>query len=37
MSYKNLAGKGLYDIVQPHINSEQFMEKISVKEFIKEF
>jgi len=35
MSYENLAGKGLYDIVQIYINSGQLRGKISVKEFIK--
>jgi hypothetical protein len=34
MSYENVAGKGLYDIVQPHINSEQFMADKKVKELL---
>jgi hypothetical protein len=34
MSYETLAVKGLYDIVQPHINSEQFMADKKVKELL---
>lgn len=34
MSYETLAGKALYDIVQPHINSEQFIAEKKVKELL---
>ena len=35
MSYKIIATRGLYDIVQVNINSGQLMWKIFVKEFVK--